>query len=129
MKNLTNLLLITLLFSFGACKKPERPLSFKAEIADAATVSLTAGDLSAKGSYCCAFENGTKCYSSDCSFCGCNGDAKKVTGSDFTISVNVEDQASLSLENAESSGSYCCTFDDGTKCYSSDCSACGCSGK
>ncbi|MEL6135586.1 MAG: hypothetical protein AAFR59_19680, partial [Bacteroidota bacterium] len=88
-------------------------------------------ELSAKGSYCCTFSDGTKCYSTDCSFCGCSGskvaDLIKKGKDGVHVQLSAKEGVSvreLSREALQASdgGSYCCTFSDGTKCAATDCS-------
>lgn len=86
----------------------------------------------ATGSYCCTFADGTKCYSSDCSFCGCSGvKLSELKQKKNAIQVQVGRKGNVNVKapsttSDNNSSSYCCTFSDGTKCYSSDCSFCGC---
>ncbi|MEM7372427.1 MAG: hypothetical protein AAF587_27655 [Bacteroidota bacterium] len=87
---------------------------------------------SAKGSYCCTFSDGTKCYSSDCSFCGCSGTTlAELKQKKDALQVRINPKGDINVKHpsaagTDEGGSYCCTFSDGTKCYSSDCSFCGC---
>ncbi|MEL6633243.1 MAG: hypothetical protein AAFQ83_17385 [Bacteroidota bacterium] len=95
--------------------------------------ALSAKDSAAKGSYCCTFSDGTKCYSSNCDFCGCSG-AKPATimKHENPIQVKLDPKRGVSIRDFSqgvaqaSDGGYCCTFSDGTKCAATDCSFCGC---
>lgn len=79
----------------------------------------------ASKSYCCTFSDGTDCYSNDCSECGCSGlspNQMQVQAIVGTIDIDTNlPQAGSGKQKVN-----CCSFADGTACFSNDCSLCGC---